>query len=70
MIKAKEEYAYLKYSDNWNSINVDTRNQFTIGVVMSKLKCMAGYNKHGDRNKKVNSNVVRIDYPRCINKEI
>ena len=49
---------------------MNARNQFTVGITISKIKCIEGFNQNSNRNEKINSKVVSPDCLRFIDKKM
>ena len=64
MISVKE-----RVKEGWEWIDLEARNCFNSGVGAGTLKCVYGYNHHGERNSKINKGLVQTTCPRCGDKE-
>jgi len=63
--KQEEEYAKKKLPEHWEWIDLEARNTFHEGIRAGTLKCIAGFNYYGCRNKKINEGLVSDRCPRC-----
>ena len=48
---------------------MEARNVFHEGVGAGTLKCVAGYNHYGKRNRTINKEMIGEECPRCQSKE-
>jgi len=62
---AEYDYTLNKLGSDIEYIDLEARDYFYEGVLLSKLKCITGFNYHGKRNKIINDGLIKNECPRC-----
>ena len=70
VMASKESYTREHLGLNYHKVDIEARDYFHAGVSTSTLKCIAGFNQHGNRNRIINRYIILAECPRCLAEEM